>query len=127
MWRAVSRLRVMFSRPQQVGGLWVTQVELDVDAVVCLSADGERLLHVAAGDLVTLSAEDLPGTYIEAVRTQRPNAYMPWTAADDAQLAELVRQGASVPELTRVFQRRYGAIRSRIRKLRRQGLIPEEG
>lgn len=121
------RMRVMFDSPQWVSGVKVTQAEVEVDQVICLSADGERLVNVAAENLLLLTSGDLPGSYVEAVRVQRPNAYRPWSPEDDEKLAALVAQGAAVHELIGIFDRRYGAIKSRIRKLKERGLIPGQG
>ena len=54
---------------------------------------------------------------IEACRQEYPNAYMPWTKEDDEQLEQLFCEGKSIGELSEVFQRKKGAIESRIKKL----------
>lgn len=59
---------------------------------------------------------------VEDERRHHPNAYKPWTDADDARLTELAKGGATTAELCAAFGRNSGAIRSRLMKL---GLFPE--
>lgn len=54
---------------------------------------------------------------MEEKRKQYPNAYKPWSKDDDEQLLLFVNEKKSVKELTLIFGRNEGAIRSRIRKL----------
>lgn len=109
-------LRMLFASPQLVNGEYVIQAEIDVSQVI--GVDGDRAaFNVPASELLVLTADDLPGTYVEVVRTQRPNAYRAWTAEDDALLRELWREGKRFGEMTGPLGRRYGAIKSRARKL----------
>ena len=57
---------------------------------------------------------------VEDLRTQYPNAYRPWTEDDDAELVKLFLAGSKTKSMASTFQRKAGAIRSRLRKL---GLI----
>jgi uncharacterized protein (DUF433 family) len=57
---------------------------------------------------------------MEMAKRTYPNAYMPWSADDDAQLADMHGAGASKAEMAAHFQRQPSAIRSRLSKL---GLI----
>jgi len=50
-------------------------------------------------------------------RTQHANAYKPWSADDDCQLMILYHENRSIAELSSIFKRNKGAIRSRIKKL----------
>lgn len=50
-------------------------------------------------------------------RTQHANAYKPWSADDDRQLMILYKESRSIEELSSIFKRNEGAIRSRINKL----------
>lgn len=50
-------------------------------------------------------------------RIQNPNAYAKWHPSDDEKLEVLYCEGKSVKELSLIFKRNTGAIRSRIRKL----------
>lgn len=54
---------------------------------------------------------------VYACRQDFPNAYTPWTENDDAELLSLWGEGATVEELAEHFQRKPGAIHSRIKKL----------
>ena len=58
-----------------------------------------------------------PRYSIYACRQDFPNAYTPWTDNDDAELLSLWGEGATVKELAEHFQRKPGAIHSRIKKL----------
>lgn len=46
-----------------------------------------------------------------------PNAYKPWSEADDALLTKLYKKGTSMKELMSLFQRNRGGIAARLRKL----------
>jgi len=48
------------------------------------------------------------------------NAYFPWEASADELLTKLFLEGKAIGELSEIFERGKGAIRSRLRKL---GLI----
>jgi hypothetical protein len=58
-----------------------------------------------------------PAYAVAALRETHPRAYVPWTLAEDAWLAQLVRSGHRIAQIAAHLQRRPGAIRSRIRKL----------
>ena len=55
--------------------------------------------------------------YILELRKLYPNAYKPWSEADDKLLAKLHKEGKTVEDLSTLFQRNSGGIRSRLRKL----------
>lgn len=54
------------------------------------------------------------------IRKTYPNAYYPWEEKDDEKLERLFNEGLTTKELSNIFGRNRGAIRSRLRKL---GLI----
>ncbi len=58
-----------------------------------------------------------PTYSVYACRQEFPNAYNQWSADDDAELEHMWRKGATVDELASHFQRKRGAILSRIKKL----------
>jgi (p)ppGpp synthase/HD superfamily hydrolase len=58
-----------------------------------------------------------PTYSIKACRVNYPNAYMPWTQEDDDKLEQLFCEGKTTKELSEIFQRKQGAIRSRVKKL----------
>ena len=62
-----------------------------------------------------LTGEPLYSVY--ACQQEYPNAYMPWTEADDLELRRLLCNGATIEELSVHFQRKPSAIVSRLKKL----------
>lgn len=66
-----------------------------------------------------------PTYSIFACRQEYPNAYNPWSEEDDLKLTEMWCQGASIKQLTDHFQRKPGAISSRIKKLKLQESLSE--
>ena len=56
-------------------------------------------------------------SYMDLQKQLHHNAYAKWTNEDDEQLCKLVEEGVSIQELSRIFERNEGAIRSRISKL----------
>ncbi|SFU42085.1 Protein of unknown function [Pustulibacterium marinum] len=54
---------------------------------------------------------------VDEKRKTHPNAYRPWTHEDDNRLELLYCEGKSTIELSQLFGRNKGAIRSRIKKL----------
>ena len=59
-----------------------------------------------------------PTYSVYACRQEFPNAYDPWNEDDDTLLTKMWREGASIEELAVRFQRKPGAIRSRVEKLK---------
>ncbi len=51
------------------------------------------------------------------IREEHPNAYRPWTDEDDDELAKRFVAGEKTTALAEAFGRKYGAIRSRLKKL----------
>ena len=58
-----------------------------------------------------------PTYSLYACRQEYPNAYKPWSDEDDNELIRLLGEGSSVENLATHFQRKSGAIISRIKKL----------
>lgn len=54
---------------------------------------------------------------VDEIRKEYRQAYMPWTKEDDDKLELLFCKGKTVKELALIFERKEGAIRSRIKKL----------
>ena len=87
--------------------------------------DIRRLAYISEKDVKRLrkylkAYKQLLGepTYsVEACRIDYPNAYMPWTQEDDDKLEQLFCEGKTTKELSEIFQRKQGAIRSRMKKL----------
>ena len=57
---------------------------------------------------------------LEKIKEKYPNAYENWTSEADEKIKRLYHEGKSNSELSEIFQRKPGAIRSRLKKL---GLI----
>ncbi len=60
---------------------------------------------------------------LHAVREKFPNAYRPWTAEHDGELAQRFEKGEKLKDIAKVFGRQPGSIHARLLKL---GLIEEE-
>ena len=58
-----------------------------------------------------------PTYSLYAVRQEFPNAYNPWSDEDDFKLTEMWCEGESIKKIASYFQRKPGAIISRIKKL----------
>ncbi|WP_024742374.1 hypothetical protein [Tenacibaculum maritimum] len=54
---------------------------------------------------------------IEQIRIEHKNAYKPWNSEDDEKLEKLFFEGKKTKELSIIFDRKSGAISSRINKL----------
>lgn len=63
------------------------------------------------------SRTDLKNYNLDDIRKEYPQAYLPWSAADDEKLETLFCAGKTVKELANIFERKEGAIRSRVKKL----------
>lgn len=62
--------------------------------------------------------ESMPSYSVEQMRKAHPHAYKKWTPEEEAVLSEKFKDGADIQELAAFFQRKPGAIRSRLSKLR---------
>lgn len=68
--------------------------------------------------LKTIEINKIQKTYsIAEKRNENQNAYTKWTKIDDEKLEILFCEGKSVKELSLIFERNNGAIKSRIKKL----------
>lgn len=56
-------------------------------------------------------------SYMEQQKLLHSNAYAKWSPEEDLELLKLSGKGLSIKELTKIFERNEGAIRSRIKKL----------
>ncbi len=66
-----------------------------------------------------------PHSYVNASRIDHPNAYKPWSEDDDMNLERLWCEGETMPDLSKIFKRQKGAIRSRIVKLELEEKYPD--
>ena len=63
-------------------------------------------------------SSDVSGlSYMEQQKLLYSNAYAKWTPEEDSEILKLSGRGLSIKELTKIFERNEGAIRSRIKKL----------
>lgn len=60
---------------------------------------------------------------VEQLRHEYPKAYAAWTQEEDNRLRSLHAQDKSTKELVGIFQRKPSAIRSRLKKLDKLGLL----
>ncbi len=68
----------------------------------------------------------MTNTYeVNQLRIEYPNAYKPWTAQEDAELVRQHKNGRTSKELAGLFQRKGGAITSRLKKLSEPKSEPE--
>ncbi|HEY4483070.1 MAG TPA: PIF1 family DEAD/DEAH box helicase [Candidatus Paceibacterota bacterium] len=81
----------------------------------------------AVGGRLTKSKEARPpannrfsAANLKQIRESNPNAYRPWSKADDDKLTKLFAANVKTADLSKQFGRQRGAIRARLRKL---GLI----
>ena len=58
-----------------------------------------------------------PTYSLYACRQEFPNAYNPWNDEDDLKLTQMWCEGVSIKEIASYFQRKPGAILSRVKKL----------
>ena len=65
--------------------------------------------------LESTNSEEL--SFIDRIRENYMQAYAPWTADDDLLLEELFSNGMKSKDLAIKFERKVGAITSRIKKL----------
>lgn len=79
----------------------------------------EYRLSSHSGDLFFELKENKPEKKysLEEKRQEYGNAYLPWEKEADEYLIRLYEEGKSIKELTEIFERNNGAIRSRLKKL----------
>ena len=81
--------------------------------------DFKKVLNRAVKKLEKLTdpESDKNGYTLDDIREQHPQAYLPWSPEDDEKLEALFCEGKTVKELANIFERKAGAITSRIKKL----------
>lgn len=62
-------------------------------------------------------------SYMDKQKQFYASAYAPWTEEDDNRLKRLYVGGKSVDELMEIFGRNRGAIKSRLKKLGKRGIL----
>ena len=61
-------------------------------------------------------------SHLEKIRAKYKNAYRPWNKEEEGKLVQNFKSGISIKELSEIFSRQTGGIKSRLIKL---GLISE--
>ncbi len=74
----------------------------------CLEIDREIRLTAHDGRLVDVSK----------IRREYPRAYESWKAAEETQLVELYKHGATITRIAEILKRQPGAVRYRLQKLK---------
>lgn len=87
--------------------------------IMVFQEDIDKFAAAVSKTLKRIKELDKPdkGYSLEDKRKENPNAYSPWTEQDDNRLEVLYCEGKTVKELTVIFGRNSGAIRSRFKKL----------
>ncbi|MCZ7552511.1 MAG: PUR family DNA/RNA-binding protein [Anaerolineales bacterium] len=74
-------------------------------------------LQNAVSHIIKKPAKSERAYRVETIRQEFSNAYAKWTTSDDELLKEKYGQGVKIPELAKLFNRKEGAIKSRLTKL----------
>ena len=78
----------------------------------------ENFIKACGGKNISAHGLKVNKANFEKIREAHPNAYKAWSTSDDQKLADLFSSETSVKEMTKVFGRKIGAIRSRLVKLK---------
>jgi DNA-directed RNA polymerase specialized sigma24 family protein len=76
-------------------------------------------IHIKPSTVVPGEVVDVPphAKRLEEIRKQYPQAYTPWTEAQEAHLTELHAADTSIGEIAKRMERHPGGIRSRLKKM----------
>lgn len=102
--------------PNDPDNLYFTRLDKEFSVETLLNNDipsKECLLEKISGLFVTAKHSN----HMQKQKALYPNAYKPWSEADDALLTKLYKKGTSMKELMSLFQRNRGGIAARLRKL----------
>mgnify|MGYP001561183815 FL=1 len=86
-----------------------------------VACGGKNISERLESNKVFKDSQNGSGTPFEKIRETHPNAYRSWDMAQDEKLRELFTERISISELEKIFERKKGAISSRLKKL---GLTP---
>lgn len=93
----------------------------DVYLTLSLGLEFEGWHHKLVAGVIIPTDSTKPNTeevsYMEQQKQKHHNAYAKWTAEDDEQLRNHIKEGISIQKLCYIYGRNEGAIRSRINKL----------
>lgn len=123
---ALSRVRsieTLYLKGINRTALEISETAYDIDDQLRTksAADAKRLKHLEATleKLELQKASSKSGGWADKVETMRktyPNAYRPWTDAQDSLLKQEFQNGASVKELSKQLGRHEGSITMRLQK-----------
>lgn len=102
--------------PNDPDNLYFTRLDKEFSVETLLNNDipsKKCLLEKISGLFVTAKHSN----HMQKQKALYPNAYKPWSEADDALLTKLYKKGTSMKELMSLFQRNRGGIVARLRKL----------
>jgi hypothetical protein len=102
--------------PNDPDNLYFTRLDKDFSVETLLNnviPSKERLMGKIEGLFVPAKHSN----HMQKQKALYPNAYKPWSEADDALLTKLYKEGTSMKELMSLFQRNRGGIAARLRKL----------
>ena len=77
--------------------------------------DEQGEVEIGRGAVFTVARGELLA--LDKLREKYPRAYRPWPPREDNQLAEMLKRGLSVNDMSRQLGRQPGAIRIRLEKL----------
>jgi hypothetical protein len=105
--------RIAFALAENIGkdGHKETAPEIEIKKIVRL-VDKDFLFSDSQKNVKREKAYN-----IAEIRQRYPRAYEKWAVAEDNELTEKYQEGLSISQLAEHFQRKEGAIRSRLRKL----------
>ena len=90
----------------------------EIDGTLRITKKG---MKYALEEKPTVKSSELPKSNyhkkLEIIKEKYPNAYEHWTSEADEKMRKLHHQGKSNSELSEIFQRKSGAISSRLKKL----------
>ncbi len=120
----VRRLAAMSLAGINQMALKVSPDALTIDQTLRTKAteDAARFAHLTEQAKKRLETDEAPAKTggwsgrLAQMRTSHPNAFKPWSKADDAKLQQLYRDGEGVAAMSQTFGRQAGSIRSRIKK-----------
>lgn len=99
--------------------------EIDAQLRARAASDKKRFAHLEEKAVKRASAPEKkpkakgPSSWAEKIAKMRetyPNAYMPWSASDDAELKQKFLSGADIKSLSQHFGRHAGSIKMRLQK-----------
>lgn len=103
-------------------GEFCAQSASTVDTFTKMGRDNIAAMHkqfigLCAGNVVSDGRTKLRPSGFEKIRETYPQAYFPWDTKQDEKLKSLFAKGLSIENLSKIFGRKNGAIKSRLVRL----------